>query len=247
MAKAPSKRRGITLGARADKAAAIDLLSVPPPPSRTPESDPTRPAAEAAGQPGASAAPMTEQIEAFRRLNADLDRRWRQQSEQFEGQRRQLEQQRDEIARQTRALMALDQRRAASNRVGALLILLALAGVAAVGFHGWPWLRGVAEDVNRASVGVAEIAPQLHAVRGQMAALSGDEGPMESAMAALLEDLAGVRSDLGSLRRAVDILSEGKGAVAANAGDRRSTASTRSHNATTMTNPYWTARPMMPW
>lgn len=247
MAKAPSKRRGITLGARADQVNALDLLSVPPPHSHTPEPDPTASGGEAAGQPSASAAPIAEQIEALRRLNADLDRRWRQQSEQLERQRRQLEQQRDEIARQTGALMALDQRRASSNRVGALLFLMALAGVAAVGFHGWPWFRGVAEDVNRVSLGVAEIAPQLKAVRGQMAALSGDEGLTESAMAALREDLAGVRSDLGSLRQAVDVLSVARGAVAANTGDRRSTASTRPHYATTMTNPYRTARPMMPW
>lgn len=247
MAKAPSKRRGITLGPRADRAIALDLLNVPPPPSLTPESDPPSPAPEVADQRNGPATPMMAQLDALRRLNAELDSRWREQSEQIERQRHQLEQQRDAIARQTRALLALEQRRAASSRVGALLALLTLVGVAALGLHGWPWLRGVAEDVNRVSSGVAELAPQLQAVRGQMAALSVDAGPMDNAMAALREDVAGMRSDLGALRRTVDTLSEVKGTLPAKAGDRRSTANTRPHNATTMTNPYWTARPMMPW
>lgn len=247
MAKAPSKRRGITLGARADKAIPLELLSVPPPPSLTPEPGPPSPAPEAADERDVTAAPMMAQLDALRRLNAELDSRWRQQSEETERQRHQLEQQRDAIARQTRALLALEQRRAASNRVGALLALLTLVGVGALGLHGWPWLRGVAEDVHRVSSGVAELAPQLQAMRGQMAALSVDAGPMDSAMAALREEVAAVRSDLGALRRTVDTQSEVKGALPAKAGERRSTASTRPHNATTMTNPYWTARPVMPW
>lgn len=247
MAKAPSKRRGITLGSRADKAIALDLLSVPPPPSLGPESDPPSPAPEVAVQRNAPAAPMMAQLDTLRCLNAELDSRWREQSEQIERQRHQLEQQRDAIARQTRALLALEQRRVASSRVGALLALLTLVGVAALGLQGWPWLRGVAEDVNRVSSGVAALAPQLQAMRGQMAALSVDPGPVDSAMAALREDVAGVRSDLGALRRTVDTLSEAKGALPAKASDLRSTANTRPHNATTMTGPYWSAPPVMRW
>lgn len=247
MAKAPSKRRGITLGARADSATALDLLSTPPAPPGTPAPDETPPARATAGQPDASAAPMTAQLDELRRLNADLDSRWRQQAEQVDRQLLQLEQQRDQIAQQTRALLALEQRRAASTRVGTLLALLAVVGVSALGFHGWPWLRAVAEDVNRVSIGVTALAPQLQTVRGQVLALTSDDGPMDRAVASLREEVAGVRSDLGSLHRAVDNLSEGKGAVQANAGERPSTANTRPHQAKAMANPYWTARPMMPW
>lgn len=246
MAKAPSKRRGITLGSRADSVTALDLLYRPPAPSATPAADPTRPDPEAAGQSGA-AAEMSGQVDELRRLNADLENRWRKQVDDIERQLQQLDQQRDQIARQSRELLALEQRRAASGRVGALLALLAFAGVAALGVHGWPWLRGVAEDFDRMSAGVAELAPQLQAVRGQVTALGSDEGQMDGAMASLREDVAGVRSDLSSLRRAVDTLSEGKGAAPTNVADRRGSATTWPYNATTMTSPYRTGRPMMPW
>lgn len=245
MAKPPGKRRGITLGARADSASPLDLLSVQPSPSPAPESDPTRPAGEFVGQLGASAGPLTEQLEELRRLNGALESRWRDQAEQLERQLQALTQQRDQIAQQTRQLLALEQSRAASARKAVLLGLLALAGVAAVGFHGWPWLRAVAQDVHQVSAGVTELAPQLAAVRGEMVSLSSDKGEMGSAVASLREDVAGVRSDLGSLRQAVDTLSGTEGAVPASAGNRRSNR--LPHTATTMNNPYRTMRPMMPW
>ncbi len=49
MAKPPSKRRGIKLGARADSAAALELLSVPHTDSSTAESDKNRSIPKTAG------------------------------------------------------------------------------------------------------------------------------------------------------------------------------------------------------
>lgn len=240
MAKPPSKRRGITLGVRADSATP-ELLTAQPLPSGTPESDSARPAADTAHTRGAASGPTAEQIDQLSRLNADLESRWRDQAEQLERQMHELTQQRDQIAQQGRQLLALEQRRAASARRGVLLGLLALTVVAALGFHGWPWLRAVAEDFDRLGAGVAELAPELAAVRGQMASLRSETGTAT----ALRKDLAGVRSDLSSLRQAVDALSERESAVPADAGGRRS--QTLPHNATTMNNPYRTMRPMMPW
>jgi septal ring factor EnvC (AmiA/AmiB activator) len=190
---------------------------------------------------------MAAQLDELRGLNADLDGRWRQQAEQLGRQLQQLEQQRDEIARQTRELLALEQRRAASNRVGGLFALLVLTGVAALGVHGWPWLRGAVEDLSRVSIGVTELAPELRAVRGQVNALTSNGGQTDGAMAALREDVAGVRSDLSSLRQAVDTLSEAKGPVLVNTGGRRTAAYTPPHSVAVRSNPYRTTRPMMPW
>jgi prefoldin subunit 5 len=248
MAKPPSKRRGITLGPRADSAAALDRLSIQPAPSISLAPDQTRPDPETAdGDPEVAAESMSEQVVELRRMNADLDSRWRRQAEQLQTQLQQLEQQRDQIARQARQLHALEQTRQTSGRLGVLLGLLALAGAAALGFHTWPRLQDVAADLNRMSTGVAQLAPQLQALGRQVTALTSDMGQMGSSAASLREDVSSVRSDLGSLRQAVNASSEGKGAVQADAGGKRRAAYTVPRNATTMSNPYRGMRPMMPW
>lgn len=248
MAKPPSKLRGITLGARLDSAASLDPLSVQPAASLSHTSDQTRSAAEtAAGDPGATEVTMPEQFVELLRMNADLDIRWRHQAEQLQKQLQQLEQQRDQIALQTRQLQALEQTRQTSGRLGVLLALLALSGVAALGFHTWPQLQDVAGDVTRVSAGVGQLGPQLQAVRGQVTSLASDMGQMGSAMASLRDDVSGVRSDLGSLRQTVDTLPEKRGVVQADAGGTRGAAHTLPRNATTMNNPYWAMRPRMPW
>ncbi len=249
MAKSPSKRRGITLGARADSAASLDLLSVRPAASVSRSPDQTPSAVESAGgDPGASPETMPDHLVQLRRMNADLDSSWWRQAEQLQKQFEQLEQQRDQIALQTLQLQALGQARQRSGRLRVLLTLLILAGMGALGFHTWPRVQDLAGDLNRVATGAGQLAPQLQAVREQvtsLTSLTSDLGQMGSTVAALREDVSGVRSDVGSLRRTVDTLRDDKGAV--QAGATRTAAHTLPRNATTMVNPYRGMRPGMPW
>jgi prefoldin subunit 5 len=248
MAKPSSKRRGITLGPRADSAAALDLLSTQPSASVSLTPDQTRPAAgTVGGDPGATPETMPDQLVELRRMNADLDTRWRRQAEQLQGQLQLLEQQRDQIALQARQLQALEQTRRTSARLGVLLALLAITATAALGFHTWPRLQEVAGDVNRVSTGVAQLSPQLQTVRGQLTTLNSEMDQMGGAMTSLQQDVSSARSDLGSLRQVVDSMPKKGGTVRVDAGGRRSAAYGLPRNATTMSNPYRAARPMMPW
>ena len=241
MAKAPNTRRGITLGPRAESAAALDLLSAQPAASTSLASDQTRHAADPIG---ATPETLPDRLVELDRLNADLDRRWRSQAEQLQEQSRQLEQQRDEIALQTRQLHTLEQRRKRSGRLGVLLALLAISGVGALGFHTWPQVQHLAGHLNRVSTGAGQATPELLAVRGQLTSLTSELGQMGSAMTSLRENVSGVRSDLGTLRQTVDTLPVRSGVVQANA---HGAARPSPRSATTMANPYRGMRPMMPW
>ena len=238
MAKAPNTRRGITLGPRAESAAALDLLNAQPAASISLPSDQTHHPA------GATPEILPNRLIELDRMNADLDRRWRSQAEQLQEQSRQLEQQRDQITLQTRQLQALEQRRQRSGRLGILLALLVISGVGALGFHTWPQVQHLAGHLNRVSMGADQAAPELLAVRGQLTSLTSELGQMGSAMTSLQEDVSGVRSDLGALRQSVDTLPARSGTVQANA---HGAAHPSPGNATTMANPYRGMRPMMPW
>ena len=241
MAKAPNARRGITLGPRAESAAALDLLSAQPAASTSLASNQTRHAADPSG---ATPETLADRLVELDRMNADLDRRWRIQAEQLQEQSRQLEQQREQIALQTRQLQAQEQRRQRSGRLGTLMALLVISGVGALGFHTWPQVQHLASHLNRVGTGVDQAAPELLAVRGQLTSLTSELGQMGSAMTSLREDVSGVRADLGALRQTVDSLPARSGVVQANA---HSAAPPSPRNPTTMTNPYRGMRPMMPW
>jgi len=242
MAKPPSKRRGITLGPRADSAVSRELLGITQEASAS-----TSATSDQKPFDTETLETMQEQLAELRRMNTDLDTRWRLDVEKLEEQLRRMEQQRDEIMLQASELQTLQRESQASRRLGILVALLALTGVAALGFHTWPQLQYVAGDLNRVSTGVGQLAPQLQAVRGQVTSLTSDMRQMDGSMASLREDVSGVRSDLGSLRRTVDPLPESKGAVQASVGAERSAAHSLPRNATTMSNPYWAMRPMRRW
>jgi outer membrane murein-binding lipoprotein Lpp len=248
MAKPPSKRRGITLGPRADGAAALERLHARTTSSLSPTSHQNGPDAEAAGNEQAAApTALLQQLDQLRIRDADRDIRWQRQVEQLQDQLRQLEEQREQIALQARQLQVLAQTRQSSGRLGALLALLSVAGVAALGFHTWPRLQDVAGDVSRLNAGVSQLAPQLQAVRGEVSALTGDMHQMGGVLASLRQDVSGVRSDLGSLRPTVDTAPVKKGPAQANAGAKRNADHPLPRNATTMSGPYWAMRPRMPW
>lgn len=248
MAKVPSKRRGITLGASVGSAASLKELSAQMAASPSPASDPTPTADEAGGvDPGAEPRALMAGLEELRRADVELDLRWRRQDEQLQTQLRQLEEQRELIALQTRQLQTLERNRRQSARVGVLLSLMTLSAVAALGFHTWPPLQEVASDLSRVSQGVAQLAPQVQAVRGEMTSLTSDLGQMGGTMASLRQDVSDLRSNLGSLRQAVDTLPASKGPVQADTGVRRGAAQALPRTATTMSNPYRGMRPMMPW
>lgn len=244
MAQPPSKRRGIQLGYGAETPPALGLSTAQPttPLSLTP--DQARPGPGGLGNDSdASLKTMAEQLVELRRINADLELRWKRQTKQL----RELERARDEIARQTSQLQALQQTRQSSGRLGILLALLALTGIAALGFHTWPQLQEVAGETRRVNASVTQLAPHLQAVDGQVSSLVSDMGRMGSAMTALRKDVSGVHSDLGALHQTVDTLSKAKGPVEANAGATRSAAHTVPRNATTMRSPYPPMHPMRPW
>lgn len=248
MAKALSKRRGITLGPRVGSAASLEELSAQMAASLSPTPGQTPFAVEADGvDPGAEPKAVKAGLEEHRRRDAELDIRWRRQDEQLQTQLRQLEEQREQIALQARQLQALEQNRRKSARIGVLLSLMTLSAVAALGFHTWPPLQEVASDLSRVSLGLGQLAPQVQAVRGEMTALTSDLGQMGGTMTSLRKDVSDLRSDLGFLRQAVHTLPESKGPVQADTGVRRGAAQTLPRTATTMGSPYRGMRPMMPW
>jgi len=244
MAKSPSKRRGIQLGYGADTPPALDLTSaeLTIPPSRTSDQAAPGPKEQGAELNGPLKT-MAEQLAELRRINADLEIRWKRQAEQLQ----QLEQARNEITLQTRQLQALQQSRQSSGRLGILLALLALSGIAALGFHTWPQLQEVAGEARHVNASVTQLAPQLQAVHGQVSSLVSDLGHMDSAVASLKKDVSGVHSDLGTLHQTVDNLAQIKGPVEADAGTTRTATHAVPRNATTMRSPYPAMRPMMPW
>lgn len=248
MAKAPSKRRGITLGPSVGSAASLKELSAQMAASPSPTPDPIPTAVEPDGaDPGAEPKAVMAGLEELRRADLELDLRWRRQDAQLQAQLRQLDEQRELIALQTRQLQALERNRRQSARVGVLLSLMTLSAVAALGFHTWPRLQDVADDFHRVSATVSQLAPQVQAVRGEMTLLTSDLGQMGGTMASVRKDVSDLRSELGSLRQAVHTLPEGRGPVQADTGARRGAAQALPRTATTMVNPYRGMRPMMPW
>ncbi|MGE5155527.1 MAG: hypothetical protein ACM3ST_16135 [Bdellovibrio bacteriovorus] len=248
MAKAPSKRRGITLDPRAASAAALEELSAQMAAPAFLPSDQTPSAVAPAGDDAVTTPKaILERLEELRRRDAELDIHRRHPAEQLQAQLPQLEEQREQIASLARQLKALEQTRRTSARIGVLLSLLSLSAIAALGFHTWPRLQDVAGDLNRVSLGVSRLAPELQAVRGDVTALTSDLGQMGGAVDSLRKDVSDVRSGLGSLRQAVDTLPPGRDPVQADTGGRRGAAQTLPHTATTMSNPYRPMRPRMPW
>ena len=217
MANTPSKRRGITLGARTNVTPALDQLM----------SQPEAPAADdTAANTAVKTDVMTEQVAELRRMKDDLDASWRRQTEALQRQLQELERQRDEMGLQAGRLQASGQTPRTSGRVGVLLALLALTAVAALGFESWSRLEYMAHDLSR---------------------VGNDFAQTNSAVGSLREDVSGMRSDLGSMREAVERLPKEKTAVQTAASDKRGTPRTVPRNATTMTNPYRIMRPRMPW
>jgi uncharacterized phage infection (PIP) family protein YhgE len=246
MAKAPSKRRGITLGYGAGNVPALDLSTVQPTAPVSLAPDQTKPGAADVGDGSDTAATlktMAEDLAKLRRTNADLERHWKHQAKRLQ----QLERQREEIELETRRLDALGQRRRASGRLGILLALLAITGVAALGFHTWPRLQEVTDEVSRVSSNLDQITPQLESVNGKLSSLTSNMGQMGSAVASLRDDVSGVRTNLGALRGTVDPVPANRGAAQANVSGARGAAPTLPRNMTTMRGPYPAMRPMMPW
>ena len=238
MANTPSKRRGITLGARTNVTPALDQLM----------SQPEAPAADdTAANTAVKTDVMTEQVAELRRMKDDLDASWRRQTEALQRQLQDLERQRDEMGLQAGRLQASGQTPRTSGRVGVLLALLALTAVAALGFESWSRLEYMAHDLSRVGNDFSRLAPQVQAVRGEVVSLTSGMAQTNSAVGSLREDASGMRSDLGSTREAVERLPKEKTAVQTAASDKRGTPRTVPRNATTMTNPYRIMRPRMPW
>ena len=232
MANTPSKRRGITLGARTNVTPALDQLM----------SQPEAPAADdTAANTAVKTDVMTEQVAELRRMKDDLDASWRRQTEALQRQLQELERQRDEMGLQAGRLQASGQTPRTSGRVGVLLALLALTAVAALGFESWSRLEYMAHDLSRVGNDFSRLAPQVQAVRGEVVSLTSGMAQTNSAV------VSGMRSDLGSMREAVERLPKEKTAVQTAASDKRGTPRTVPRNATTMTNPYRVMRPRMPW
>ena len=238
MANPPSKRRGITLGARTNVTPALDQLMSQP---EAPAADDT--AANTAVNPDV----MTEQVAELRRMKDDLDASWRRQTEALQRQLQDLERQRDEMGLQAGRLQASGQTPRTSGRVGVLLALLALTAVAALGFESWSRLEYMAHDLSRVGNDFSRLAPQVQAVRGEVVSLTSGMAQTNSAVGSLREDVSGMRSDLGSMREAVERLPKEKTAVQTAASDKRGTSYNVPRNATTMANPYRGMCPRMPW
>lgn len=248
MARAPSKRRGITLGPRAGSAASLEGLSAQMSAPASSAQDRASSAVEPTDKElGPYSELLLERIESLRRWNAVLESRWLQQAEELQTQMRQMEAQREEIALQARQLQTFVQARRTSRRLGLLLSLLCLVGVGALVFHTWPRLQGLASDIRQVNLRVGRLAPQVQVLRGDVTALNADLGRVASNMESLRQDVSQVRSELGSLRQAVDTPPGGKGQVQADTGGRWGLAQTSPRAATTTGNPYRGVRPIMPW
>jgi hypothetical protein len=168
-------------------------------------------------------------------MGADQEARWQRQEEQVQIQLRQLQLQEEQIARLTRQL---------TRRRGTYFSLLALVGVAALGWHFWPRVQEVAQDLHRARANVSHVAPELRAVREQVNALTAYVGQMAGTMASVQTDIASVHSELGALRKTVDTPRSPVGTDTDGAG---STAHALPRNASAMNDPYRRRHPMMPW
>jgi len=247
MAKPPSKRRGIKLGARADSAAALELLNAPQSDSVTASDDNSSLPDTGDGQASATPEMMKEQLAELHRLGADLDLYWQRQLDQMQEQARLLEQQRTEIAQQTRQLQALKQNHQRSRRLGVLLSLLAVTGLAAAGVHTWPRLQDLANDWNRVSTGVVQLAPQLEVVHGQVASLTSDMDQIGSDVTTLRKDVSEIRSDAGSPSRVAAAVPEGKPVAKTKAAIARTAVYTVPRNRSSRAHPYWTMHRMRPW
>jgi len=219
MAKSPVKRRGISLDPRADTAGPLTELT-----SRTSESDSPE---------------LGELLDALRQLGSDQDARWQRQEERLQQQLHQLQHQQEQIARQSRQLQALEKARREAGRRGALLAVLALVSVAALGYHAWPRVQGVAGELARARTDLNRVAPELQAVRQQLAS---DLGHVSGTMTSVRQDVSGVRSDLASLRKTVD------GLPARGDGEQADSATQLlPRDASATADPYRGMRPRMPW
>jgi septal ring factor EnvC (AmiA/AmiB activator) len=239
MAKPPSKRRGINLDSRADTAEPLDRMTFQT--ADFPASAPTSPPA------GAAPTAMPEVLAQLRRMSADLDSRWQHQEEQLRQQRQQLEQQREQIAEQTRQLRSLEQARRSTARLGFLLTLLAVVGVSALGFHGWPRLQEVAGNLSRVNTGVSDIAPELQAMQGQLTYLDSGMGQMRGTIASLREEVSGLHSELGSLRSAVNRVPPDQSADQAASSATRQVAHSLGQEPGAMSTQYRRMHPMRPW
>lgn len=239
MAKAPAKRRGITLASHADAQDFPDLFAGPRPTDSpaTGSGEPT--AAESrADDSGVGSGELLEQLAELRRISTELDNRWRRQTDQMRQQVRMLEEQREQIIRQTGRLESLEQMRRTSGRVGFLLVLLSLVSVSALTYHTWPRIQGVAGDWERLSAGAARLAPDIDAMRADLSGLRSGVGEMGGSIGSLQADVAGVRADLATLRERVAAVPE----ALTDTGQR-----VMPRNAMTMTNPYRSRYPGRPW
>ncbi len=239
MAKPTNKRRGINLDPRADTAAPLDKMTFQT--ADFPATAPTAPPA------GAAPTAMPEVLGQLRRMSSDLDTRWQRQEQQLRQQRQQLEQQRDQIAQQTRQLSSLEQARKSTARLGVLLTLLAVVGISALGFHGWPRLQEVAGNLSRVNTGVNGIAPELQAIQGQLTYLDSGMGQMRGTIASLREEVSGLHSDLGSLRKAVDRAPPDQSSEQADSGATRQVAHTLRREPSATSARYQRIHPMRPW
>jgi septal ring factor EnvC (AmiA/AmiB activator) len=230
------------LGYQDGETPALDLPDTQPTAAVSLKPEQTRLSAEGVGGDALTTLKaMADDLAELRRTHADLEMRWKRQTEQLE----ELARQRDEIALETHRPEAPGRTRRRSRHLGILLTLLALTSIAALGFHSWPQLQEVAVEVSRVHNSLHQLAPQLETAHEQMTSLTSDIGQMGGAVASLREDVSAVRSDLGALRRTAEAQPQGKGATQASA--TRNAALTTPRTATTMRSPYRAMHPMMRW
>jgi hypothetical protein len=239
MAKAPAKRRGISLSPHTDAQDFPDLFASPrPADSPAAGSGDALSAESRADDPEVGAGQLVEQLAELRRISLELDARWRRQTDQARQQVRILEEQREQIIRQTGRLESLEQMRRRSGRLGFLLMLLSVVSVGALAYHTWPQIQGAADDWKRLSAGAVQLAPELEAMHAHLDGVRSELSEMGGAVSSLKVDVAGVRADLGTLREQLAAAPE----APTNAGHRGI-----ARNATTMTGPYRNRYPGMPW
>jgi prefoldin subunit 5 len=225
MAKPPSKRRGISLGATAETAGASELLNAQPAASAPIDPDGPVPQPGSQGsEPYPAEETAAEGLAQLRSDYTDLDRRFREQLEL-------LDEQRQRIAVQARQLQTLERQATRSaGRVGVLLALLALAAVGALGYYTWPELQHMQSDLSKTHAKVTQLTPQVQAVRGDLSSLASNLGEITTAVACL--------------RQGSTATPKPRGAAQAETGPAPAAAQTAPANPT---NPYWAVRPMLPW
>lgn len=248
MAKPLAKRRGITLGPHDDSAAVLERLN---PQGTTSDPSPSSQTALGAKTLGGDLAAIVdgiaEQLDQLRLGDADRDARWHEQTQRLQDHLRGLEAQRAQFAHELRQLQDSARTGKGAGRIGLLLALMAVAGVAALGHYTWPRLQGLAGDLDRLSQGVTALGPNLKAVGGELSALTADLQGMGDSLASLRTEVATARSDLGSLRHALDNSPRVKGPAQVETRARQGDPRALSRNATSMGNPYGAMRPGMPW